>query len=97
MTMPIFLIMGAARSGTTALWKYVNEHPQVYLCTPKHTRFFRLRGRNARLWWTETNAVRLAGCLRAYTFRKKTLLQGRMQIRGGRNSICGVRSSTVSS
>jgi hypothetical protein len=27
------LIMGAARSGTTALRKYLNEHPQAYLCT----------------------------------------------------------------
>jgi len=45
MTMPNFLIIGAARSGTTALWEYLNEHPQVYLCTPKHTRFFASMGR----------------------------------------------------
>jgi hypothetical protein len=45
MTMPNFLIIGAARSGTTALWEYMNEHPQVYLCTPKHTRFFASEGK----------------------------------------------------
>ncbi|HET7481212.1 MAG TPA: sulfotransferase, partial [Rubrobacteraceae bacterium] len=32
-------------SGTTALWEYLNEHPQVYLCTPKHTRFFASEGK----------------------------------------------------
>jgi hypothetical protein len=45
MTMSNFLIIGAARSGTTALWEYLNEHPQVYLCTPKHTRFFASEGK----------------------------------------------------
>lgn len=45
MVMPNFLIIGAARSGTTALWEYLNEHPQVYLCTPKHTRFFASEGK----------------------------------------------------
>jgi hypothetical protein len=44
LTMPNFLIIGAARSGTTALWEYLHEHPQVYLCTPKHTRFFASEG-----------------------------------------------------
>lgn len=45
MTMPNFLIIGAARSGTTALWEYLRQHPQVYMCTPKHTRFFASEGR----------------------------------------------------
>jgi hypothetical protein len=37
---PNFLIVGAARSGTTAIWQYLRQHPQVYLSTRKHTRFF---------------------------------------------------------
>lgn len=44
MTMPNFLIIGAARSGTTALWEYLRKHPQVYTAVPKHTRFFASQG-----------------------------------------------------
>lgn len=39
-TTPNFLIIGAAKSGTTALWHYLNQHPQIYMSPRKHTRFF---------------------------------------------------------
>jgi hypothetical protein len=39
-TLPTFLIIGAARSGTTSLWNYLKQHPQIYLSPLKHTRFF---------------------------------------------------------
>src|SRR4051794_30287516 len=38
-TMPDFLIIGAAKAGTTALHNYLAEHPQVFM-TPKEVRFF---------------------------------------------------------
>jgi hypothetical protein len=37
---PNFLIIGAAKSGTTAIWHYLRQHPQIYLSPRKHTRFF---------------------------------------------------------
>lgn len=37
---PNFLIIGAAKSGTTSLWHYLDQHPQVYMSPRKHTRFF---------------------------------------------------------
>lgn len=37
---PNFLIIGAAKSGTTALWHSLRQHPQVYMSPRKHTRFF---------------------------------------------------------
>ncbi len=37
---PNFLIIGAAKSGTTALWHYLRQHPQIYMSPRKHTRFF---------------------------------------------------------
>lgn len=37
---PNFLIVGAAKSGTTALWHYLRQHPEVYTSPRKHTRFF---------------------------------------------------------
>ena len=38
--MPNFLIIGAAKSGTTAVWHYLKQHPEIYMSSTKHTRFF---------------------------------------------------------
>ncbi len=37
---PNFIIIGAAKSGTTSLWHYLKQHPQIYMSLRKHTRFF---------------------------------------------------------
>lgn len=37
---PNFLIIGAAKSGTTALYRFLGQHPHVYVSPRKHTRFF---------------------------------------------------------
>jgi hypothetical protein len=37
---PNFLLIGAAKSGTSALWYYLRQHPQVFMLPRKHTRFF---------------------------------------------------------
>lgn len=37
---PNFLIIGAAKCGTTSLYNYLRQHPQVYMSPKKHTRFF---------------------------------------------------------
>jgi hypothetical protein len=42
MTMPNFLIIGAMKSGTTALYHYLRQHPQVYMSPKKEPRFFAL-------------------------------------------------------
>jgi hypothetical protein len=39
-TMPNFFIIGAAKSGTSALWHHLREHPQIYMSPRKQTRFF---------------------------------------------------------
>lgn len=36
MSLPDFLVIGAARSGTTSLYHYLKSHPQVYLPAKKH-------------------------------------------------------------
>lgn len=40
MTMPNFLIIGAAKCGTTALYETLQQHPQVYMSPIKEPRFF---------------------------------------------------------
>ncbi len=40
--LPNFLIIGAAKSATTALFEYLEQHPQVYLSNPKEPHFLAL-------------------------------------------------------
>lgn len=40
MTMPNFLIIGAAKSGTSALYHYIRHHPEIYMSPRKETHFF---------------------------------------------------------
>jgi hypothetical protein len=38
--LPTFLICGAPKAGTTALYEYCRQHPDVLMSTPKETGFF---------------------------------------------------------
>lgn len=40
MTVPNFLIIGAARAGTTSIYHYLKQHPQIYMSPIKEPRFF---------------------------------------------------------
>jgi len=51
MTLPNFLIIGAAKAGTTALYWYLDQHPQVYMSPEKEPRFFSWVGQE----WDPTN------------------------------------------
>lgn len=44
MTMPNFIIIGAAKSGTTALYKYLQQHPDIFMSGVKEPRFFAFEG-----------------------------------------------------
>jgi hypothetical protein len=44
MTLPNFLIIGAAKSGTTSLHEYLGQHPQIYMSPLKETNFFSFDG-----------------------------------------------------
>ena len=44
MTMPNFIIIGAAKSGTTSLYHYLKQHPQIYMSSKKETEFFAFEG-----------------------------------------------------
>lgn len=40
MTLPTFIILGAAKAGTTALYWYLSEHPAVFMSPVKETFYF---------------------------------------------------------
>ncbi|VEP16607.1 Sulfotransferase [Hyella patelloides LEGE 07179] len=44
MTLPNFLIIGAAKAGTTSLYKYLEQHPDVYMSSFKEPGFFAFEG-----------------------------------------------------
>ncbi|NOR54700.1 MAG: sulfotransferase [Sulfurovum sp.] len=38
--MPNFLIVGAAKAGTTSIYEYIKNHPEIFLTEPKEPTFF---------------------------------------------------------
>ena len=44
MTLPNFLIFGVAKAGTTSLYKYIEQHPEVYMSSFKEPGFFAFEG-----------------------------------------------------
>jgi hypothetical protein len=44
-SLPNFLIIGAAKSGTTALYQYLKQHPQIFLSPHKEPKFFAHEGK----------------------------------------------------
>jgi len=42
--LPTFLVIGAARSGTTALYLYLRQHPNVFMPRGRETNFFAFEG-----------------------------------------------------
>ncbi len=48
MPFPNFLVIGAAKSGTTALYHYLKQHPQAYMSPEKETNFFAFEGQEVR-------------------------------------------------
>lgn len=40
MTLPNFLVIGAFKSGTTSLYQYLREHPDIFMSPIKETRYF---------------------------------------------------------
>jgi hypothetical protein len=45
MTMPNFLIIGAGKSGTTSLYHYLKQHPEIYMSPVKEPKFFAVEGK----------------------------------------------------
>jgi len=44
MTLPNFLIIGAGKCGTTSLYHYLRQHPDVFMSAVKETNWFAYEG-----------------------------------------------------
>ncbi len=63
MTLPNFLVIGATKSGTTSLYTYLKQHPEVYM-PMKEPNFFALEGREPPFFrgpegWKEPSQKRI--------------------------------------
>jgi hypothetical protein len=53
MTLPNFLIIGAMKAGTTSLHRYMADHPEVFMASPKELHFFSHRDARDIDWYEE--------------------------------------------
>jgi hypothetical protein len=56
-SMPSFIIVGAAKSGTTSLYNYLKQHPSVYMSPVKETSYFIAEDRET------TKEIGPSGCI----------------------------------
>lgn len=47
MTMPNFLVLGAAKCGTTSMYHYLSQHPQIYMSPLKETNYLAYEGHDS--------------------------------------------------
>lgn len=59
MTLPNFLLIGAAKAGTSALYNYLWQHPQIYMSGNKEPNFFMLGGQPAHFAGPSDDVVNL--------------------------------------
>lgn len=59
MTRPSFIVIGVAKGGTTSLYRYFDQHPQVYVHPDKGTNYFGWEDARDWQWWDEGDAPRL--------------------------------------
>lgn len=48
--MPNFIIIGAAKSGTTSLYEYIAQHPQIFMSPIKEPQFFSFEGEHLNFY-----------------------------------------------
>jgi hypothetical protein len=49
--LPDYVIVGAQKAGTTSLWAYLNEHPQIELALTKEMSFFDIHYQRGASWY----------------------------------------------
>ncbi|MGY1604191.1 sulfotransferase family protein [Geodermatophilus sp. SYSU D00815] len=83
---PDFLVIGAARSGTTALTSFLGEHPDVFVSTPKEPHFLAFAGTAPRFTGLGDDDLVNRGAVRdEQTWRG--LFRGRTERRRGEGSV----------
>ncbi|MBD3316650.1 MAG: hypothetical protein GF344_12745 [Chitinivibrionales bacterium] len=64
--LPTFLVVGAAKCGSTSLYHYLDAHPDVYMSPIKETNYFAADLRANRFSATYRRAANYPGCIKRY-------------------------------
>ena len=56
MTLPNFILIGAMKAGTTALYHYLGQHPEIYMSPKKEPQFFAYEGWRPDTFQSQTDA-----------------------------------------
>ncbi|NEK59342.1 sulfotransferase [Geodermatophilus sabuli] len=83
---PDFLVIGAARSGTTALTSFLGEHPDVFVSTPKEPHFLAFPGGAPRFAGLGDDDLINRGAVRDEQ-AWRDLFRGRSERRRGEGSV----------
>ncbi|MGY1642717.1 sulfotransferase family protein [Geodermatophilus sp. SYSU D00703] len=83
---PDFLVIGAARSGTTALTSFLGEHPEVFVSTPKEPHFLAFPGGAPRFVGLGDDDLVNRGAVRDEQ-AWRDLFRGRAERRRGEGSV----------
>lgn len=70
--LPNFLCIGAARAGTTSLYEYMTQHPDIYVPPVKEVHYFTYRHEK----WSTNPALSLAGYEEYFAGAEKYILRG---------------------
>jgi len=68
-SLPSFIVIGVAKAGTTSIFRYFDQHPQVYMDPEKGTNYFGYEDARDWQWWDEGEPPRLRH-FRAKTFEE---------------------------
>jgi hypothetical protein len=69
MTLPTFIVIGVAKAGTTSLYRYLDQHPEVFMYPEKGTNYFGYE--DARDWkWADEGEPPLLRHFRVKTFEE---------------------------
>ncbi len=74
--LPTFVCIGAMKCETSSLHRYLGEHPQVCVSTPKETDFFLARNGKDLAWYHGASRNR-----RGHTGRSRRTTQSNLLIR----------------
>jgi hypothetical protein len=67
MTLPTFIVIGVAKAGTTSIYRYLDQHPDVFMYPEKGTNYFGYE--DARDWkWEDEGEPPLLRHFRVQTF-----------------------------
>ncbi len=67
---PTFLVIGAAKAGTTSLYRYLEQHPQIFMSPVKEPRFFALEGHSLDFRGPGDERIRLETTTSLEAYRK---------------------------